>query len=147
MLIRCCITHLVHIKENSKLGTLIVHCHSSIDSVYSASPCQGSIPNKIMLLLYAGKSITSKRSNKLTCIIHYFKTIIETTPNGVITFQRRVLHVPPNWGKSTMHFTNLVVDYQGTIETNGHGMLQVSSSLSLTLSLPLPPSNGQPHIK
>ena len=77
----------------------------------------------------SGKSISSARFNKLTCICHYFDRVTSRMPDGVLTFQRKVLVVAPSWENSTATFTNLHVDSTGTIESNGHGMIQVTNWL------------------
>lgn len=66
---------------------------------------------------------------KLRAIMHYFKQVTDgsTRPTGLVTFERRVLTDmnPSHWKrcKETMH--KLHVTSQGTIETEGEGMLQV----------------------
>ena len=46
-------------------------------------------------------------------------------PEGVVTFHRQVLATPPQWEKSSSLLSHLHVDSEGTIEDDGHGMLQV----------------------
>ena len=70
-------------------------------------------------------SISSMRFNKLLCLCHYFSRVTSKIPNGVITFERKVLTSSPSWEKSRSLFTKLHVDSQGTIELGGQGMLQV----------------------
>ncbi len=70
-------------------------------------------------------SISQDGENKLRCLFHYFTRVTTSMPEGVLTFQRQVLEDPPTWGSSQTLLTKLHVTSQGTIEDNGHGMLQV----------------------
>ena len=74
-----------------------------------------------------GKTISSERANKLRCIFHYFTRVTTKMPQGVLTFQRQTLSDTPQWEKSTAQLPKLHVTSEGTIEDNGHGMLQVST--------------------
>ncbi len=76
-------------------------------------------------------SISKDRENKLRCLFHYFTRVTTSMPEGVLTFQRQVLEDPPQWGKSQTPLRRLHVTSQGTIENNGHGMLQVRFVYSL----------------
>ena len=77
--------------------------------------------------LFAGRSvsITAVRAAKLQCIFHYFTRVTSTIPTGTITFTRQVCRDPPQWDKCTAKLTKLHITSEGTIEDNGHGMLQV----------------------
>ncbi len=44
-----------------------------------------------------------------------------------MTFARQVLGDPPQWDRSEARFTKLHIDSKGTIENDGHGMLQVGA--------------------
>ena len=75
---------------------------------------------------------TSSRTPKsklqeLKCLIHYFTRITESTPSGVLTFSRVGLTPEnvPNWGKSKKRMSKLHITSEGSIETEGQGMLQV----------------------
>ena len=77
--------------------------------------------------LFTGKRvyINSVRAAKLKCIFHYFKCVTSSMPTGVLTFTRQVCSDPPQWDKCTANLTKLHVTSEGTIEDDGHGMLQV----------------------
>ena len=80
-----------------------------------------------MFCCFPANCITPTRFNKLACLFHYFARVTSVLPEGVITFERKVLISPPSWEKSEALFTNIHVDSKGTIERNGQGMIQVSS--------------------
>lgn len=77
--------------------------------------------------LFAGKSasINAIQTAKLQCIFHYFKRVTATVPTGTITFTRQVCTDPPQWDRCTDKLSQLHITSEGTIEANGHGMLQV----------------------
>jgi poly(ADP-ribose) glycohydrolase len=71
-------------------------------------------------------SNTSHRMlNKLKCILHYFERVLTKPPSGAVTFTRQVCTSPPVWDQRMDHLTNLHVTSIGTIEDDGHSMLQV----------------------
>lgn len=67
----------------------------------------------------------SKKLNKLKCLIHYFQRVTAHTPAGNLTFSRKVAVDLPPWEQCLQPFSKLHVTSEGTIEDNGHGMLQV----------------------
>ena len=77
--------------------------------------------------LFAGRrtSIHSIRATKLKCLFHYFTRVTSKLPTGVLTFSRQVCREPPHWDKCTEKLSKLHVSSKGTIEDDGHGMLQV----------------------
>ncbi|XP_015686046.1 poly(ADP-ribose) glycohydrolase-like, partial [Protobothrops mucrosquamatus] len=46
-------------------------------------------------------------------------------PTGLVTFTRQCLQEFPEWERSQKKMPRLHVTYEGTIESNGQGMLQV----------------------
>lgn len=87
-----------------------------------------SYPSINFSTLFASKLHSSAepvRVEKLKCILSYFTRVTSQVPEGVVTFTRQVCVDPPQWDKCTSTFTQLRVDSEGTIEGNGHGMLQV----------------------
>ncbi|XP_046432924.1 poly(ADP-ribose) glycohydrolase-like isoform X2 [Neodiprion fabricii] len=64
---------------------------------------------------------------KMKCIFHYFRRIIAKAPDGVITIQRR--YVPkencPRWNRQDIKLPHLHITSNGTIESEGAGLLQV----------------------
>lgn len=77
------------------------------------------------LFVSSAHSSSSVKVEKLKCILSYFTRVTSKMPEGVVTFSRQVCVDPPQWDKCTHVFTKLRVDSEGTIEDNGHGMLQV----------------------
>ena len=78
--------------------------------------------------LFSGKSsssISAVQAAKLQCIFHYLTRVTATAPTGSITFTRQVCTNPPQWDRCTARLTKLHITSEGTIEDNGHGMLQV----------------------
>lgn len=71
------------------------------------------------------RGIRPVQAAKLKCLFHYFARVTSHMPEGVLTFSRQVLHPAPQWERSEASLTKLRVDSTGTIEDNGHGMLQV----------------------
>lgn len=73
--------------------------------------------------LFEGSS--SRKIEKLKTLMCYFKTVTEQMPNGLVTFTRRSLEDPVDWRSSEKQLTRLHITCEGTIEDDGHGMLQV----------------------
>ncbi|KAL0964811.1 hypothetical protein UPYG_G00329300 [Umbra pygmaea] len=66
-----------------------------------------------------------RKIEKLKTLLCYFKYVTQQRPMGLVTFTRKCLEHPPNWKCSQTALTKLHVTCEGTIEDNGHGMLQV----------------------
>ncbi|XP_064649413.1 poly(ADP-ribose) glycohydrolase-like [Lineus longissimus] len=76
--------------------------------------------------LYQGQKsgYCRRKVEKLKCIFNYFKRVLPTAPEGIVTFTRKVLRDAPKWSASVRKLTRLYVSAHGTIEGNGTGMLQ-----------------------
>uniref|UniRef100_A0A8D0GPC3 poly(ADP-ribose) glycohydrolase n=1 Tax=Sphenodon punctatus TaxID=8508 RepID=A0A8D0GPC3_SPHPU len=73
--------------------------------------------------LFEGRS--QRKPEKLKTIFCYFRRVTEKKPTGLVTFTRQSLQEFPDWERSHKKLSRLHVTYEGTIESNGHGMLQV----------------------
>lgn len=73
--------------------------------------------------LFEGKN--PRKFEKLKTLFCYFRRVTEKRPTGLVTFTRQCLERFPEWEKSTKQLRRLHITYKGTIEGNGHGMLQV----------------------
>ncbi|XP_040176671.1 poly(ADP-ribose) glycohydrolase isoform X2 [Rana temporaria] len=73
--------------------------------------------------LFDGKN--PRKSEKLKTLFCYFRRVTERRPTGLVTFTRQYLERFPEWEKSTKQLRRLHITCEGTIEGNGHGMLQV----------------------
>ncbi|XP_051269085.1 poly(ADP-ribose) glycohydrolase [Dicentrarchus labrax] len=77
---------------------------------------------------------SERKKEKLRAIMHYFKVVTDesTKPEGLVTFERRCLrHADlPHWKSCEETMTKLHVTSQGTIETEGTGLLQVDFASS-----------------
>ncbi|XP_054454734.1 poly(ADP-ribose) glycohydrolase isoform X2 [Anoplopoma fimbria] len=73
--------------------------------------------------LFEGSS--SRKIEKLKTLMCYFKSITEQKPTGLVTFTRKSLDKPLNWKSSQTRLTKLHITCEGSIEDDGHGMLQV----------------------
>nr|XP_005294064.1 poly(ADP-ribose) glycohydrolase isoform X1 [Chrysemys picta bellii] len=73
--------------------------------------------------LFEGRS--PRKPEKLKTLFCYFRRVTEKKPTGLITFTRQSLQDLPDWERSHKKLTRLYVTYEGTIESNGRGMLQV----------------------
>ncbi|KAJ6661620.1 hypothetical protein lerEdw1_013859, partial [Lerista edwardsae] len=73
--------------------------------------------------LFEGRS--PRKPEKLKTLFCYFRRVTEKKPTGLITFTRQCLQEFPDWERSQKKMSRLHVTYEGTIESNGHGMLQV----------------------
>lgn len=73
--------------------------------------------------LFEGSSST--KIEKLKTLMCYFKSFTEQKPVGLVTFTRKSLDKPLNWKSSHSLLTKLHITCEGTIEDDGHGMLQV----------------------
>ena len=103
-------------------------------SEYSSYP---SINFSALFASHSRNSAEPVKVEKLKCILSYFTRVTSQMPEGVVTFTRQVCVDPPQWDKCTSTFTQLRVDSEGTIEGNGHGMLQVGWFLHTLYPLPL----------
>ncbi|CAB3977379.1 poly(ADP-ribose) glycohydrolase-like [Paramuricea clavata] len=68
-----------------------------------------------------------KKMEKLKCILHYFKRVLQQPPHGTISFKRQVLKPDeaPKWNSSQTRLCRLRVSSDGTIEDDAPGLLQV----------------------
>ncbi|XP_053927845.1 poly(ADP-ribose) glycohydrolase isoform X1 [Cuculus canorus] len=73
--------------------------------------------------LFEGRS--PRKPEKLKTLFCYFRRVTEKKPTGLVTFTRQCLQEFPDWERSQKKLSRLHVTYEGTIESNGHGMLQV----------------------
>ncbi|KAM4637051.1 poly(ADP-ribose) glycohydrolase isoform 2-T2 [Discoglossus pictus] len=73
--------------------------------------------------LFEGKN--PRKGEKLKTLFCYFRKVTEKPPTGLVTFTRQYLERFPDWERSGKKLTRLHVTCEGTIEGNGHGMLQV----------------------
>ncbi|XP_004607445.2 poly(ADP-ribose) glycohydrolase [Sorex araneus] len=73
--------------------------------------------------LFEGRS--SRKPEKLKTLFCYFRRVTEKKPTGLVTFTRQSLEDFPDWERCEKTLTRLHVTYEGTIEGNGQGMLQV----------------------
>nr|XP_029510462.1 poly(ADP-ribose) glycohydrolase-like [Oncorhynchus nerka] len=73
--------------------------------------------------LFEGSS--PKKREKLKTLLCYFRSVIEQKPTGLVTYTRKCLDRPPHWKNSQNQLTKLHITCVGTIEDDGHGMLQV----------------------
>ncbi|XP_007526552.1 poly(ADP-ribose) glycohydrolase isoform X1 [Erinaceus europaeus] len=73
--------------------------------------------------LFEGRS--SRKPEKLKTLFCYFRRVTEKKPTGLVTFTRQSLEDFPEWERCEKSLTRLHVTYEGTIEGNGQGMLQV----------------------
>ncbi|XP_019357818.1 PREDICTED: poly(ADP-ribose) glycohydrolase isoform X3 [Gavialis gangeticus] len=73
--------------------------------------------------LFEGRS--PRKPEKLKTLFCYFRRVTEKKPTGLVTFTRQSLQEFPDWERSQKKLSRLHITYEGTIESNGHGMLQV----------------------
>ncbi|XP_054838574.1 poly(ADP-ribose) glycohydrolase [Eublepharis macularius] len=73
--------------------------------------------------LFEGRS--PRKPEKLKTLFCYFRRVTEKKPAGLVTFTRQCLEEFPDWERTQRKMSRLHVTYEGTIESNGHGMLQV----------------------
>ncbi|KAG8434997.1 hypothetical protein GDO86_013089 [Hymenochirus boettgeri] len=67
-----------------------------------------------------------RKAEKLKTLFCYFRRVTEKSPTGLVTFTRQSLSSFPEWkAQSNKKLTSLHITCDGTIEGNGHGMLQV----------------------
>ena len=66
------------------------------------------------------------KTEKLRCLLNYFRRVLSDMPCGTVTFTRKVLQPQENrWENSNDKIVDLCVVPHGTIEDDGEGMLQV----------------------
>ncbi|KAL2078271.1 hypothetical protein ACEWY4_025956 [Coilia grayii] len=73
--------------------------------------------------LFEGSS--PKKVEKLKTLLWYFRQVTKNPPTGLVTFTRQSLDTFPEWESSETKLTRLHITCVGTIEDQGHGMLQV----------------------
>ncbi|KAI4891586.1 hypothetical protein NFI96_020978 [Prochilodus magdalenae] len=73
--------------------------------------------------LFEGSS--PRKIEKLKTLLCYFRRITASKPTGLVTFTRQSLSSSPKWESSATQLTRLHITYEGTIEDQGYGMLQV----------------------
>uniref|UniRef100_A0A8D0BE08 poly(ADP-ribose) glycohydrolase n=1 Tax=Salvator merianae TaxID=96440 RepID=A0A8D0BE08_SALMN len=73
--------------------------------------------------LFEGRS--PRKPEKLKTLFCYFRRVTEKKPTGLVTFTRQCLLEFPDWERTQKKISRLHITYEGTIESNGHGMLQV----------------------
>uniref|UniRef100_A0A8C5PR02 poly(ADP-ribose) glycohydrolase n=1 Tax=Leptobrachium leishanense TaxID=445787 RepID=A0A8C5PR02_9ANUR len=73
--------------------------------------------------LFEGKN--PRKAEKLKTLFCYFRRVTSKSPTGLVTFTRQCLKNFPHWESSPKKLTRLHIACKGTIEGNGHGMLQV----------------------
>ncbi|XP_059213330.1 poly(ADP-ribose) glycohydrolase [Centropristis striata] len=82
--------------------------------------------------LFGGWS--ERKKQKLRAVLHYFNVVTDekTKLKGLVTFERRCLRDTdsPKWRSSKEKMPKLFVTSQGTIETDGTGLLQVDFASS-----------------
>ncbi|XP_037319461.2 poly(ADP-ribose) glycohydrolase isoform X2 [Pungitius pungitius] len=83
----------------------------------------GNYPDINFFRLFEGSS--SMKIEKLKTLMCYFRSFTEQKPTGLVTFTRKSLDKPLNWKSSQTQLTKLHITCEGTIEDDGHGMLQV----------------------
>ncbi|XP_057337113.1 poly(ADP-ribose) glycohydrolase-like [Microplitis mediator] len=66
-------------------------------------------------------------TEKLKCLLHYFRRVTASAPEGTITIKRRFISKDncPKWDKANCPLPPLHITSKGTIETDGVGLLQV----------------------
>nr|XP_033798206.1 poly(ADP-ribose) glycohydrolase isoform X3 [Geotrypetes seraphini] len=73
--------------------------------------------------LFEGRN--PRKAEKLKTLFCYFRRVTEKKPTGLVTFTRQSFQMFPEWERSHKKLTRIHVTFEGTIEDNGHGMLQV----------------------
>ena len=76
---------------------------------------------------YGRKTLHPRRAAKFRCVFHYFQCVTTNVPNGVVSFERRVLTDGVEWDSCTDTLGEIHMCDDGTIEDDGQGMLQVST--------------------
>nr|XP_015196510.1 PREDICTED: poly(ADP-ribose) glycohydrolase-like isoform X2 [Lepisosteus oculatus] len=74
---------------------------------------------------------SERKHQKLQTLFHYFRTVTEACPRGLVTFERRHLTEQISWQHCNDTISKLHVQSDGTIETEGEGMLQVDFACNL----------------
>ncbi|XP_073775171.1 poly(ADP-ribose) glycohydrolase isoform X2 [Danio rerio] len=73
--------------------------------------------------LFEGSS--RAKQEKLKTLLCYFERVTKRRPDGLLTYTRQSLQSLPSWSSSEQQFSRLHISSSGTIEEQGHGMLQV----------------------
>ncbi|KAK1154095.1 poly(ADP-ribose) glycohydrolase isoform X1 [Acipenser oxyrinchus oxyrinchus] len=74
---------------------------------------------------------SKRKQQKLKTIFHYFKSVTEEPPQGLVTFERRSLAGRCDWKHCDSKISKLHITSKGTIEKDGKGMLQVDFACAM----------------
>ncbi|KAK2852627.1 hypothetical protein Q7C36_007828 [Tachysurus vachellii] len=66
-----------------------------------------------------------QKIEKLRTLLCYFRRVTTEKPTGLVTFTRQSLNSFPKWESLATRLTRLHISFEGTIEDQGYGMLQV----------------------
>jgi len=99
------------------------------------APEYSTYPDINFSRLYSGRcgrpnaktpGLSQRRIEKLKCLLHYFRRVLEKPPTGALTFTRRYIAETalPKWAEATQKLKDFACDSEGYIEDQ-EGMLQV----------------------
>ncbi|XP_041089490.1 poly(ADP-ribose) glycohydrolase [Polyodon spathula] len=74
---------------------------------------------------------SQRKQEKLKTIFQYFRSVTETPPQGLVTFERRSLVGPHDWIHCDSKISKLHITSEGAIEKEGKGMLQVDFACAM----------------
>lgn len=71
--------------------------------------------------------VNEVKTEKLKCILNYFRRVLREMPTGTVSFHRKVLggDETPEWEACNAEFPDLYATSGGAIEVEGYGCLQV----------------------
>uniref|UniRef100_A0A2K6W0V6 poly(ADP-ribose) glycohydrolase n=1 Tax=Onchocerca volvulus TaxID=6282 RepID=A0A2K6W0V6_ONCVO len=124
------ITQSIPILRRGNFGSVTISQHQAASLLAHAFFCtfpnrnivSNELPSVNFCRLFSLRS--ANVVEKLRCLMHYFHMISKKMPTGLLTI-RRQNGSAPNWSSVHLPLSELYVSHTGTIENDGHGMLQV----------------------
>ncbi|VDM14728.1 unnamed protein product [Wuchereria bancrofti] len=124
------ITQPIPILRRGISGSVTISQHQAASllahAFFCTFPSRNTISNELpsvnfyrLFSLYSTNAV-----EKLRCLMHYFHMISKKMPTGLLTI-RRQNDVAQKWSSMNLPLSKLYVSHTGTIEDDGHGMLQV----------------------
>ncbi|CAG9533606.1 unnamed protein product [Cercopithifilaria johnstoni] len=124
------ITQPIPILRRGSSGSVTISQHQAASLLAHAFFCtfpsrnivSNELPSVNFCRLFSLRSANAVE--KLRCLMHYFHMISKKMPTGLLTI-RRQNDLAKEWSSMHLPLSKLYVSHTGTIEDDGHGMLQV----------------------
>ncbi|EFO25964.2 Poly(ADP-ribose) glycohydrolase [Loa loa] len=124
------ITQPIPILRRGSSGSVTISQHQAASllahAFFCTFPSRNTVSNELppinfwrLFSLHSANAV-----EKLRCLMHYFHMVSKKMPTGLLTI-RRQNDSAQEWSSMHLPLSKLYVSHTGTIEDDGHGMLQV----------------------